>query len=546
MTAYTVPAELEPRDGRLGEHAVWQQLRDELPDGTTLLYDVKVPSGPDGRQVDLLVLWPDVGIAVVEVKGGAVSCDRGRWTSHRNGDAKPIDNPMEQVATARHELCRFLTEAGYAAARARVQHLVVLPHQVLDGGFDPSSCPREQVVDRDDLPDLVPRLRALVEQGHGFSPLRAEAVPALVRLFEQQLAVDPTAASAEHEQWAEHLAEQQVDVLDLLSRQPSFEVEGGAGTGKTGLALAQAQRLAKEGRRVALLCYSRGLGMHLTREAATWKRPPAYVGTFEGLALAWGVPPGSGDAWFETEMAEALVAQAAARDDRFDAVVVDEAQDFGRSWWDAVRAVLRTEHGLFAFLDDDQRVFHRQAEPPVSVAPFLLRRNYRNTVSIAQTCGSLATTQSTYAGRRGPAVRFVSCATEDALERAEDAVEALLDTWAPGQVALLTTSRRHPLHAEQVTQDHDAYWRAFFDAEEVFYCSVPGFKGLERTCVVLAVNGLPERSRVQQLLYVGMSRARAQLVVVGDLDVIAPTGQRAGLRRRLEAAQAWQPPSTRG
>ncbi|WP_241237373.1 ATP-binding domain-containing protein [Brachybacterium saurashtrense] len=41
-------------------------------------------------------------------------------------------------------------------------------------------------------------------------------------------------------------------------------------------------------------------------------------------------------------------------------------------------------------------------------------------------------------------------------------------------------------------------------------------KGLERPVVVLAVNGFAVAERAPQLLYVGLSRARSLLVVVGD------------------------------
>jgi hypothetical protein len=140
-------------------------------------------------------------------------------------------------------------------------------------------------------------------------------------------------------------------------------------------------------------------------------------------------------------------------------------------------------------------------------------------------------------------VRFVACASEEVLARADDAVDALLDTWEPQQIALLTTKHRHPVHVERVEQvGDDEYWEDFFADEGVFYGTVSGFKGLERTCVVLAVNGFSAEARAKQMLYVGLSRARSQLVVVGDLDEIAPPAERGGVRRRLQDAEAWQPP----
>lgn len=89
----------------------------------------------------------------------------------------------------------------------------------------------------------------------------------------------------------------------------------------------------------------------------------------------------------------------------------------------------------------------------------------------------------------------------------------------------------------------DAYWERYFADDDVFYGTVSGFKGLERTCVVLAVNGFSAQARAKEMLYVGLSRARSQLVVIGDLEEIAPAGSRGGVRQRLMHAQAWQPPA---
>jgi ATP-dependent exoDNAse (exonuclease V) alpha subunit len=52
---------------------------------------------------------------------------------------------------------------------------------------------------------------------------------------------------------------------------------------------------------------------------------------------------------------------------------------------------------------------------------------------------------------------------------------------------------------------------------------------------VLAVNGFRDAVRAKEMLYVGLSRARALLVVCGDLGEITAAGG-AGVRRRLAAA----------
>lgn len=120
-------------------------------------------------------------------------------------------------------------------------------------------------------------------------------------------------------------------------------------------------------------------------------------------------------------------------------------------------------------------------------------------------------------GGEGPSVRFVDVAEKDPLDVADDQVDQLLDAgWDPQHVALLTTGHRHPIQVERTDfHDQDGYWRTYWD-DDVFYGHVLGCKGLERRAVVLCLNEDGSRDRARERLYVGMSRATDELVVVGD------------------------------
>ena len=81
----------------------------------------------------------------------------------------------------------------------------------------------------------------------------------------------------------------------------------------------------------------------------------------------------------------------------------------------------------------------------------------------------------------------------------------------------------------QVERDRAATARTatggrFWDDEDVFYGHVLGCKGLERRAVVLCVNEAGRRDRARERLYVGMSRATDELVVVGDPDIVRRVG----------------------
>ena len=135
-------------------------------------------------------------------------------------------------------------------------------------------------------------------------------------------------------------------------------------------------------------------------------------------------------------------------------------------------------------------------------------------------------------GGDGPAVRLVECSPAEALDRADDEVEALLDNgWRPEDVALLATGSRHPEQASRQAKGQDAYWESFWDTDQVFYGHVLGFKGLERRAVVLALNEPAPSDRSRERLYVGLSRARDQLVVCGDPAFIEQVGGGAVLRK---------------
>jgi len=545
-----LPPSPEWVDGRHGERAVWEALRDQLPDDVALLHSVWLVEEDREYEADLVVAWPGVGTCVVEVKGGRVERDdAGRWFQTKAGHApRPMGNPMTQASDCRHVLQRYLARQRADAGKARTAHVVAFPHMVLAASFDAPDMPRSLVLDKDDLRNAGAAVRAAVERhGDGYQPLTPDGLEQMLSLLVAQLPGQASLLSLaeEHEQRVDQLTRDQAAVLDSFRYHRRLSVIGGAGTGKTWLALEQARRLTKDGKRVALMCYSRGLGRFLQRVSATWPKQPAYVGLFHDLPLLWGAEQGAEDDsdYYERRLPLALgeLAREQRPQDLFDAVVVDEAQDFGELWWPSLISCLRDPDagGLFVFLDEAQRVFPRTSQAPIGNEPYVLMTNIRNTKRIAQVFGSLSTDQAKYRGLEGPPVRFRQSPAGDAVERADAAVDVLLDDWDGGQIALLTTYHRHPVHAQAVEhRGQHGYWDDFFAEDDVFYGHVLGFKGLERQVVVLAVDGFRDPARAKEMLYVGLSRARTQLVVVGDLEQLWKVGG-DGVAKRLSAAEQW-------
>ncbi len=543
-----------PDDGG-AERAVWDALREQLPDDVVLFHGLHVQEDEQEYEIDVLVAWPGVGLAAIEVKGGHVDRVDGTWFQG-NGPRRHRIDPVRQVQGARHALQALLRRRDLWAAEARTAHLVAFPHRYVPRDWETVDLPRDMLVDRGDLErsgGVAARVKRAVERhGQGHAGLAADDVPALVDSlaggFPSQ--AEHLSLALEHETRLEQMTRDQARVLDALSEVRRMRVVGGAGAGKTWLALEQARRRARAGERVALLCYSRGLGRYLERVTQTWpaRDRPAYVGLFHDLPLSWGAERGADDDpdYWERHLPTELGRLAGERPstDLFDAVVVDEAQDFGDLWWPSLLRCLRDpdDGGLYVFLDDAQRVFPRGVDVPLQLVPVTLRENLRSTKQIAQVFGALSPDTLTPRGMNGPRVRIVDVPAAAAVGAADDAVEALLDEgWNPGQVALLATGRRHPAQVNEVSVGgYAAYWDAFFAEEDVFFGHVLGFKGLERPAVVLSVNGVRDEARAREMLYTGLSRARSLLVVVGDRSWIEGVGGEA-VRRRLTEAEAWAP-----
>ena len=552
MGARLIPA--EPVFLNNAEREVCERLVRNLGEDDVVLANLRLTDHHQDHEADLVVLMPGAGIVVVEVKGGSVEVDgQGRWWQHGGGPSRTID-PVGQARRSKHALREYVQEdpRWHDSSRGRVRwaHTVVTPYSSVPEDFSLPDCSREMIHGRDDQRHLAQRLRAVAhaQETNWREPTRDDVDLVVEILSGRSLMVrDVVAESDDREARAERLTQEQAMILSVTRLLHRVEVRGGAGSGKTVLAMAQAKQLTRgfaeqKPQRVALLCYSIGLGEWFKRafEGEPRKSRPAFIGRFEELARAWGAEiqadRNDSDFWekeLPAQMAE--LASALPEGKKFDAIIVDEAQDFAEDWWVPLLAALKDpdEGGLFVYSDENQRVFERFGRAPVALVPLVLDHNLRNTRQIAESFGPLAPMRMRSMGGDGPQVRFVQASAQDALGVADDEVEALLDDgWPTQHVALITTGSRHPEQASRQEQlEQEGYWRTFWESDDVFYGHVLGCKGLERRAVVLCVNEDGTRDRSRERLYVGLSRATDKLVVVGDAAAIRSMGGEETLRR---------------
>ncbi len=508
------------------ERAVWQALRAGLPKGWYAWHSLRIR---DARNVDgegdFVIAAPARGLLVLEVKGGHVELRDGRWL--QNG-REMRDAPRDQANRCVRKLVARLRDDGCAPPAYGVA--TCFPDLAFDRGPGAGDL-AGLVLGADDLRWLERALPELLERA--LPPAGREQgrwIDALHRLWGESWT--PTmrlgARVRLDEERRTQLDARQLELLDLVADNERMLIEGGAGTGKTLLACESARRFARGGRRVLLLCFtdplSRWIRAHVDDRAVdvTSVRKLAHE-----LARAAGQPldETADDFWEDLPWRAAEAVELLGR--RWDAVVVDEAQDFTLGDWALVEKCAGGR-ALWAYHDPHQAFWpDREIPRDLFQAHFSLKDGYR--------CPpELRLVAEAYAGRpldrdaldaavaKGQ-LAVVACPSEssvpdkvaveidkllgEGLRPGDIAVVSLRGQTAPGAVARLDQVGRHRL----VRADSEEA------GEQVVADTFLRFKGLERAAIVVTDLRLVEDRR-EVRMYVAMTRA------LGAVRVVAPGG----------------------
>jgi hypothetical protein len=490
-------------------------------------------------EADFVVAHPRYGALVLEVKGGGVEFEASSgkyFSTDKAGMRHEIKDPFEQATTSMHALLSKLKESELTGSfKYPMGHAVIVPDIYVEGDLNPAA-PRETVIDAAKVNTLK---QAVIDAfryfGMGNGPPGEEAMEALIELLGRSWQIEATIGTEldAQETAIRLLTEQQFAVLDLLGSQRRALISGCAGSGKTMLAMEKARRLARDGYRVLLTCFNVNLGNWLASQmggdGVTAQRFLSLCATYAEKA---GTPlakrPGESDQQFFDRFPDALDDALRLLPDRFDAIIVDEGQDFKEEWWAALLSLLEDPDDgvLYIFYDDNQNLYECAPSYPITSPPYHLSQNRRNTKRIHEAVmmfyQSDARTKPDCIAPEGREIHNLEI-DPGAPERRQ--VEGYIDGLVteqkvrPGDIAVLT--RRGRENSEWRACPKHASWSATWDladsGDRVLCSSIHGFKGLERPVVVVCelggVNaGDPDD---QRLLYVALSRAREYLVVAG-------------------------------
>ncbi|MCY3769181.1 MAG: NERD domain-containing protein/DEAD/DEAH box helicase [Gammaproteobacteria bacterium] len=540
------------------ERDVARALTEQLPDHVTILHsypwlraqrnDQPAKVTLQEGEADFLVFWPDRGLLVIEVKGGIIEydADSRRWNRVVRDQTREIRDPFEQARRNSYHIINLIRRQVYGGGPPPFSYgyAVFFPDCVYHGAMPPGAeaAITLSATDLGHVPDRIAKALKrwsrtgsppVLGKGEAARVMRAilpafNLLPVLFRAIEEQ------------EELLVRMTEEQLRLLVFLGNNKRVAIEGVAGSGKTMLAKRQVEKFAAGGKKSLFLCYNRRLADWLKQGIPQELSDLVHVSHFHGLCHDWCVRAGirfspspvNRQAFWDEEAANLLCEAIEVLPERYECIVVDEAQDFCPDWWVPLEMLNAEEDQgvLYVFYDPAQNLYHREGNPfPVLGDPFHLPTNCRNTKSIAGTCSTILDSKIRV-HPHAPA----GLETEVVIEP-DHRVPGLLDAWIrkwtladkilPGQIVVLSRSRfdRSCLQGVESLGGTDlvhdpVQWRG---GAGVLFSTIRSFKGLESDIVILVDLVVPDSKMnfTRSDFYVACSRAKHVLKIISEKEI---------------------------
>ncbi|OUM41083.1 nuclease-related domain-containing protein [Arthrobacter sedimenti] len=124
----SIPGEPDFTEAQSAEKVVWEKLRQDLPDDVVIAHSVQVRDGRAECEIDLLVFWPGVGLAAIEVKGGLVSIEGGQWYQSGGTDGRhKIQSPVVQSQSSMHAFRTWMEKQLGSRVSSRFAYMACFP-----------------------------------------------------------------------------------------------------------------------------------------------------------------------------------------------------------------------------------------------------------------------------------------------------------------------------------------------------------------------------------------------------------------------------------
>lgn len=510
-----------------GERRVYLAAKD-LPDDYTVIFAYKFCDQVTGAviwQADMLVVHPFKGFVVFKIHHGEVGFFNGRWHEYYEGGYRELKDPVEQARSAAYAVARsFKEKTGWGFPLGFDIGLCFPECGRVEGQLPMFIRPANLILKRD-LDSFSAKITEIFQS----MPREKRDSTAIKRLVDNILTANFKLYNTLEDQIrsfadrAQHkFTQEQERILEETELNKRMIFYGAAGTGKTMLAVEKARRLAAAGKRVVLTCFNKHLAGQFPTDV-----PNLTARHFHGLLERFtGRRPPSGLAEYDHYFEHTLPQEGykffsgLSEERKFDALIVDEGQDFRPHWFPCLEAMVKEDGEFYVFADSNQNIFN--VDPAgleaLPASRIRLTTNLRNTTSICQRWISPLGQDKIRLGLRDSGeVYFHSWANDSQqLRLLEREVIRLIDRGIqPRRITILSPNRKEKSCLAGVEMIADFPLADIGDPRPnaLRFSTIRAFKGLEADIVMLI--GVRPDSPVcsRPDLYVGGSRARFMLHV---------------------------------
>ena len=369
---------------------------------------INPPENPEAfhaiGEADFVIVHPELGYVVFEVKQGNIMYANGQWHEFRPSGkgsfhrTRPMaKDPVDQAQRAMWAILeRYKEKLGAGRFPLNIRFALCFPETKILAGELPDFIDPNSIFLYDDLDNLNAKIRSLFPKGTKPDRTATQILIDKVlspsfkvfALLEQQIQIFHSAAER-------ILTDEQSRILEETELDKKKVFFGAAGTGKTYLAMEKARQLADSGKRVLLTCFNKNLASGLRREipaeitCSNFHDFLMEVLTEKGFNIS--VPEDSDEQqeFFNNTLPEMGFDyyMEAPDADKFDSIIVDEGQDFHENWLLCLESMLRSRKDgeFYIFADPNQDLFgvstgHLMKLP---VSKHRLTRNLRNAETIS-------------------------------------------------------------------------------------------------------------------------------------------------------------------
>lgn len=540
-----------------GERDVFNMLAPG-PDDWVALHSLDLAPWNQGlrTEIDFVVIVPDTGILCLEVKSHQnIIFDGCRWYPETISRS-----PFKQALDGRYTFYRRLAELAPQFRSVPVLHCCIFPRSPFELNNNMSVQSWELIDQRTFRTfhsglEFCSALKLKMEQSISAD---ARLRPLQHRLSQNQVdslikfCVPVQKARPDAREEIRHREEtiekillvQQKPALQLAALNDRIVVSGGAGTGKTLIAMETARRAADKGCRVGLLCYNQLIGKWM-RQRMVELSPPApnlivgraiqVMAEMAGLEVPEEPLQNYWDVELPSQLEECITNPDFKAIAAFDYLVVDEAQDILAKplLWRCLTEFLSggEAKGAFALFGDfdhqvlSDREFMQSALKSLDSVNrpvhWNLPENCRNYRIVGDTAVRLAGfSDGVYSGylRSGGGLHnydiyFYKDDKEQLDKLAQWLREFRAEGYKPDEITLLSFRRDDHSAASRLASSFNVR-PARKGGPYTCYATVHAFKGLENKIIILSDVSLDDREFQRDLFYSGLTRATESVRVL--------------------------------